>query len=88
MKDVKENTRGVGGNKKSGSVVGWALLGIGVRLSSLLSVCVLASFERALGTIVLPGDMADDDDVAEDWEDADTEVWQYLLASYSFTLLE
>ena len=41
-------------------------------------MCVLASFERALGTTVLPGDMADDDDVAEDWEDADTEVWQYL----------
>ena len=41
-------------------------------------LCVLArlGWKLALDTRLLREDMADDDDVAEDWEDVDTEVCQ------------
>lgn len=53
------------------SVVWWAL----IRAPLLLSLCPLllgSGHEASLGG------MADDDDVAEDWEDVDTEVRKLL----------
>lgn len=73
----ERETRGMGVNWKSGSVVECALIGSRCPPFPSLSVSLGSgrpALTKALGTAVLSGDMADDDDVAEDWEDADTEV--------------